>query len=220
MSEVFAVVEGPTEQTFVREALAPWLGHHNVFLKASIVGKPGHKGGNKYDAAKRDITNFLKQRSDTIVTCMFDFYGMKTDWPGRESANAINHDGKPLAIESAIKADIASAFGESVNTARFIPYVQMHEFEALLFSNPPALAKALGNPQVAADFQIIRDEFETPEHINDGPDTAPAKRIGRVHCGYRKPLHGSIAAKEITIETMSKECPHFRSWIDKLVALG
>lgn len=224
MSEVFAVVEGLTEQTFVREVLAPWLAKRGVFLRATQVGKPGHKGGNVYAVAKRDMMNFLKQRQDTFVTCFFDFYAMKDDWPGRKEADAANHDRKPVAVEDAIKQDIETAFKGSLREDRLIPYVQMHEFESLLFSHPPALSKTLGVKDSEGEFQLIRNEFKTPEHINDDPNTAPSKRIIEIfrnyRRGYKKPLHGSIAAKQITIDTMREECPHFRTWVDTLVELG
>lgn len=224
MSEVVAVVEGLTEQMFFRDVLAPWLGHQGVYVSAAPVGKPGHKGGNVYAAAKRDMMNFLKQRPDTYVTCFFDFYGMKNDWPGRKDASAVAHDSKPAAVEKEVKSDILAAFPAGFRKERLIPYVQVHEFESLLFSYPPALSLALGDKDSEEEFQRVRDEFETPEHINDNPNTAPSKRIITVfedrRRRYRKPLHASIAAKEITIETMREECPHFRQWVDLLVALG
>lgn len=224
MNEIIAVVEGQTEQTFVQEVLAPWLASRGVFLSAARVGKPGHKGGNPYLAAKRDIIRFLKQRQDTFVTCLFDFYGMKSDWPGREDASSASHDNKPLTIEKEIRLDIEAEFRGRLPPGRFIPYVQMHEFESLLFSYPAGLAHALGKRERVTAFVAIRNSFETPEHINDDPNTAPSKRISKIFkaskVSYRKPFHGSIAAKQTTIETMYAECPHFRSWIDSLVQLG
>lgn len=94
MSELLVVVEGAAEQVFVRDVLAPWLGHQGVYAKAT----PIH--GNKYTNARTSIVNFLKQRDDTFVTCLFDFYGMKHDWPGREHATSLNYDNRPLAVES------------------------------------------------------------------------------------------------------------------------
>ncbi len=219
MTEVFVVVEGPTEQLFVDGVLAPWIAQYEVYMSASRIGKPGHKGGNRYALARRDILNFLKQRSDTIVSCLFDFYGMGKDWPGRTSASANNHDTKPKTVERAILEDISTELVHAEH--RFIPYVQMHEFEALLFTNPPSLAVALGNHQAAGEFQAIRDAFQTPEHINDSPQTAPSKRIEAVFQKYgkkyKKPFHGSVAANEIDVATIQNECPHFAEWIDSLL---
>jgi hypothetical protein len=220
MNEVFAVVEGPTEQTFFRDVLSPWLAYQNVIATAIVVGK---KGGNKYADARADIVRFLKQRSDTYVTCMFDFYGMGNKWPGREEAANKNHESKPLFVEAAILEDISSAI-DDFRPERLIPYVQMHEYEALLFSYPKSLSIALGNQQAESRFQEIRDSFDSPEHINDSPATAPSKRVIKVFKGFKKryckPIHGSIAAKQTTIETMINECAHFKSWVSRLVDLG
>lgn len=49
MVDLHIIVEGQTEQTFVRELLAPHLGHHGVFAVPRLVGKPGHKGGPHFD---------------------------------------------------------------------------------------------------------------------------------------------------------------------------
>jgi Domain of unknown function (DUF4276) len=219
VNEVFIVVEGPTEQRFLEDVLAPWVAQSGVFIHASRVGKPGHKGGNRYSAAKRDILNFLKQRSDTIVSCMFDFYGMGSDWPGREDANTKNQETKPVTVEKAIYRDIVAEMPDAKK--RLIPYVQMHEFEALLFSFPPSLAIALGDRDADEDFQEIRDAFETPEHINDNPNSAPSKRIEQIFSNYgrtyRKTLHGSIATQKMEVTQIRKECPHFSAWLALLL---
>ncbi len=219
MSEVYVVVEGPTEQLFVEGVLAPWIAQNEVYISASRVGKPGHKGGNRYAAARRDILNFLKQRQDTRVSCLFDFYGMGNDWPGRDAANAKNHETKPKTVEQAILEDISKQFADAER--RFIPYIQMHEFEALLFTKPSSLSVALGDNSVAAQFQAVRDAFDTPEHINDNPQTAPSKRIISIFekhgKKYRKTFHGSIASKEIEVSKIVDECPHFAEWIGSLI---
>jgi len=219
VSEVFVVVEGRTEQLFVEGVLAPWIAQNKIYMSASRVGTPGHKGGNRYAAARRDILNYLKQRPDTMVSCLFDFYGMGNDWPGRDAAIAKNHETKPKTVEQAILDDISNEFADAER--RFIPYVQMHEFEALLFTKPSSLSVALGNHTVAKEFQAVRDAFDTPEHINDSPQTAPSKRIISIFKEhgkkYRKTLHGSIASKEIEVSQIVDECPHFAEWISFLI---
>jgi hypothetical protein len=85
----------------------------------------------------------------------------------------------------------------------------MHEFEALVFSHPPTICEVLRSPESEEDVQAIRDEFSTPEEINDDPNTAPSKRLLNLFAEYRKRLHGLIAARRIGVETMLSECPHF-----------
>lgn len=219
MSRVIAVVEGQTEQAFVRGVLAPWLGTRNVFLSPCLVGKPGRKGGvGPYLRAKMDILNLLKQESDTIVTTMFDFYGMPTNWPRRDEAAQALHDQKASIVEDALKTDINLAFQGRLDPRRFIPYVQMYEFEALLFSKPEKIAEVVGKPKLTQHLQDIRNGFDCPEQINDDPSTAPSKRIARFFPKYQKLLHGSIAAERIGIEVMLAECPHFQDWLCKIQA--
>lgn len=81
--EIYIIVEGQTEQTFVRDVLAPQMKHKEIYLLPSLIGKPGQKGGNiRFDRAKTDIGNFLKQRTGTYVSTMFDYFRIDSRWPG------------------------------------------------------------------------------------------------------------------------------------------
>ena len=104
---------------------------------------------------------------------------------------------------------------------RFIPYVQMHEFEALLFSDPARFATGINRPELQADFYAIGSRFATPEHINDSPDTAPSKQVIGVFSGYerQKPLLGVLAALEIGLPKIRQECPLFSAWLAQLEEL-
>ena len=220
MSKVIAVVEGPTEQTFVREVLGPWLWDAGrVEFVASPAGKPGKKGGNVYAKVRRDVINHLNNPHFDVVTTFFDFYGMPLKWPGRAEANGKPHRHKPGCVEKAIHADIATAVDAEV-VRKFRAYIQMHEFEALLFSEPRALADVMRDEKSAAKFVRIREEFGTPEEINDSPQTAPSKRVESVFPFYKKPFHGAVAAKRVTVEKMLDECPHFKEWVTWLQSLG
>ena len=219
MSKVIAVVEGSTEQTFVREVLAPWLWNNNrVELVASLAGKPGKKGGNNYEKAKRDIVKHLNNPHFTHVKTFFDFYGMTSKWPGRNAAQSNTHAMKPIVVEKAIRDDILAEVGDEL-IPRFVPYIQMHEFEALLFAETSALSEVMRDERSKVQLNAIREKFTTPEDINDSPVTAPSKRIEGIYPFYRKLFHGVLAAKKITIDVMVKECPHFKEWVTTLAAL-
>jgi hypothetical protein len=217
MSRVIAVVEGQTEQGFVREVLAPFLGDKNVDITARLVGKPGHKGGDcRYERAKRDVLALLKQEADTVVTTMFDFYALPDSWPGRREARTTLTAQKAAVVETAVKDDISHELGTSFDQSRFHPYIQMHEFEALLFSQPATICAVLRSPQSEKELQSIRASFSNPEEINDNSETAPSKRLLKLFADYQKRLHGSIAAKRIGVDAMRKECPHFARWVEIL----
>ena len=108
--------------------------------------------------------------------------------------------------------------GTSFDEIRFHPYIQMHEFEALLFSQPATICAVLRSPASVGAIQAIRDEFQDPEQIND--DSAPSKRLQNLFADYRKRTHGLIAAQRMGIEVMRKNCPHFAEWLSLLESLA
>lgn len=221
MSRIIVIVEGQTEQDFVRDVLAPWLGARGVYLTARLVGKPGHKGGvGEYQRGRTDILLLLKSDPNVYVTTFFDFYGMPDSWPGRSQAGLAAQSNKGQLVEQAIHNDISQTMGGSFNASRFIPYIQLHEFEALLFSHPSTVSDVLRAPQKTDKVQAIRDAFLTPEEINDDPNTAPSKRLKSLFSDYRKRLHGVITANRIGIQQMRNECPHFNEWIGMLENLA
>lgn len=99
---------------------------------------------------------------------------------------------------------------------RFVPYVAMHEFEALLFSDCAAFGRSIDREDLVPDLEGIRRAFANPEEIDDSPTGAPSKRIVRLVTGYNKPIYGNVAALAIGVETMRRECPHFAQWLDAL----
>ncbi|MFZ3132106.1 MAG: DUF4276 family protein [Desulfosporosinus sp.] len=116
-------------------------------------------------------------------------------------------------------SDISERVGKRTH---FIPYIEMHEFESMLFANPRAYqGYGVTKEQVDA-ITKIKETFETPEHINNSYETAPSKRLMKSICGYEnlKVSHGSIYAGMIGVETIRKECRHFDSWIVKLEELA
>ena len=103
---------------------------------------------------------------------------------------------------------------------KVVPYVQKHEFEGLLFSDVRAF-RVVTNASEADVVRLgrIRSDFPTPEDINDSPDTAPSKCIGKVIPRYGKVLHGPLVAEEIGLETIREQCPRFGNWISCLESL-
>jgi hypothetical protein len=163
----------------------------------------------------------LKEDAGLICTTMVDFYGMPADWPGRDQANRCHsYIEKANRVEDSILEDIAGSSRNSSNPRRLMPYVQMHEFEALLFSSPMKLAESLGDKKLSSAFLIIRNKFSTPEEINDHYDTCPSRRIEGVFEGFKKTINGMTAAGRIGLETMRQACPHFGEWITKLEDIG
>jgi hypothetical protein len=151
---------------------------------------------------------------------MIDYYGLPQTgnraWPGREVAGKVSFSQRAEIVQNALSGDICSRMGNRFNPARFIPYVIMHEFEGLLFSDCTQFAKGICQPELALEFQRIRDGFHTPEEINDSSATAPSKRVKSLVPGYEKPLLGVLAVLEIGLNAIRAECPLFRSWLEQL----
>ncbi|MGH9430407.1 MAG: DUF4276 family protein [Terriglobia bacterium] len=222
MTRIYVVVEGPTEESFVNDVLAPELWPSGKYLIPIIVGPPGHKGGNtNYARVKKDVITQLKQDHAAYCSTMLDFYGLGQGFPGTPLPPNLSNTQKVSHIERATLEDIAASVDDGLQPrSRFLPYLQLHEFEALLFSDPNALAAGIGQPDIAHDFVTIRDAFPTPEDINDNPNSAPSKRVLQCHPPYRKVLDGTLAAERVGIDRMRDECPHFREWVERLAALG
>ena len=229
MTRLLIHVEGETEETFVNEVLGPHLyfcGY--TMVSARLMGNPrqrDRRGGIKpWPTVRKGILNHLKEDTNCLVSTMVDYYGLPKSgsgaWPGRETADNVPYSEKANTVENALLTDICEQMGSAFNRNRFIPYLMMHEFEALLFSDCEAFSRGIGHPDIAREFQKIRDAFDSPEEIDDSPRTAPSKRIERLVPEYQKPLFGTLAALEIGLNTIRAECPHFQSWLARLERAG
>ena len=109
-------------------------------------------------------------------------------------------------MEAALLADIRHEMGGGFDLNRFVPYVMMHEFEALLFSDCEQFGRGIGRPDLAASFQVFETNSRVPEEIDDSPETAPSRRVESLVAGYQKPLLGILAALEIGLDVMRREC--------------
>lgn len=218
MRRVRVLVEGQTERAFVETVLRPHFSVLGIYFHAMLFRPKG--GVPQYNGARDRIIRSLKSDTGLYCTTMVDFYGMPMDWPERNAANRCQTvSEKADIVENALVSDIRSQMGDSFNSERFIPYVQMHEFEALLFSNPNVLANKLGN-FLADQFQQIRDSFSSPEEINDHYETCPSRRIKKVCSGYSKVIDGPQIVGAIGLEGIRSECPHFDEWLTKLESLA
>lgn len=225
MIDVVAVVEGPTEQTFVSRVLAGHLVLRGVSIRAILSGRRGKKGGvPRWSAALDDLRRVLKQ--GRVCTTMFDYYGMRPDWPGRLAAAELPMEQRGEHVEEALSEAIQVAMGADFQGRRFVPYVQMHEFEALAFADPDVLGGYLSplgrisTERLVRELRAIVRECGAPERIDDGHETCPSRRIGALVSGYRKPLVGPIVTEAIGIDRLREACPHFDRWLTRLEDLA
>jgi len=217
MIRVHIICEGQTEEMFINEVLSDLFRPLDIYLSPSLIGKPGHKGGNfKFERVLRDVKIRLLNDTNSYCTTFFDFYGLPEDFPGKKEAITLsNIKDKQAMINTRLVERLSKHIDESA-MRRFIPYIQLYEFEGLLFSDPKSIASEIGKPKLINDFVKIRDEFETPEHVNNSRETAPSKRIKKLFTQYDKVIHGSLIALEIGINTICAECHLFDAWVSKL----
>ena len=217
-SEVYLVVEGATEQLFVERILAPYCAMHGVYLHSTQVPKKGEKGGDvRFARVKTCVGNFLKQRSDTRVGTFFDYYGLK-DWPSLDevrAAQGLSTAEIARRLNDSATAELAHEFPELNVANRFVPFMAVHEFEALLFSDASLLASSLGI-DVALIDEALR-VYGSPEAINTRSDKIPSRQIANWLEGrYIKTVQGIAVADKIGIDKMRFACHNFDDWLNRL----
>lgn len=227
MTRLLVHVEGETEESFVNAVLAPRLqGRGFSSVSARLLGNArqrDRRGGIRgWPSVRTDVLRHLREDRGCIATTMVDYYRLPEDgpgaWPGRGDIVAHGVPGKAAAVENALAQDVGREMGSGFDRRRFVPYVVMHEFEALLFSDCGRFGAGIGRPDLESRFQAIRDAFPNPEEIDDSPLTAPSKRVEELVPGYRKPLLGTLAALEIGLPRMREDCPGFAGWLGRLEA--
>ncbi len=225
MTRLLIHVEGETEETFVNELLAPHLtemGYSKV--SARLLGNSRlrqRRGGIRaWTAVRKDVLAHLRGDPGALATTMVDYYALPRsgpgEWPGRDAAARAPCPENGRIVQEKLLADVCMQMGDRFDPTRFIPFVMLHEFEALLFSDCDRFAAGIGREELAPRFKEIRDAFASPEEIDDSPLTAPSKRIEGLMPGYQKPLHGNLAALSVGLAAIRSACPHFDSWIKEL----
>lgn len=216
MKRLVIIAEGDAEESFVNNILSPHfvsLGLFNTIQCFKI--KKSNGGISKYSDVKKDIINTLYE-NDVIVSTMLDFYRLPSSFPGKkESATIPSHLQQTELIEKRLKEDIESTQGYEFGN--LIPYIQLHEFEALIFSSINGVDALFESSEFKRKdlLQVIQD-FPNPEDINDLPNTAPSVRLTKLIPGYEKVLYGIEILQQHGMPTLLAHCPHFRDWISKL----
>lgn len=225
VSELYVFCEGATEQVFCAKVLQPHLfsggegAIHTILVANSKRRGVVSRGGIRtYSALRSDISNQLKARGERNVffTTMIDLYALPKDFPGKaeHTRDPVNPTPYVKNLEEALRSDI--------DDDRFIPYLQLHEYEAFLFVNPEELLQEFDNcKQAVSRMKAIAARFASVEHIDDGESTAPSKRIIGLLPAYsgRKALVGPLIAERIGMPVLREKCPHFDGWISKLEEL-
>jgi hypothetical protein len=211
---IYIICEGQTEEGFVNEILRPYFNTHQIYDVRPILmtTSKGHKGGDvKYDRLRFNINTLLRREHDILVTTFIDFFRLKSDFPKFEAAQSIQNKMDRVDF-------LEQALTDAIDDSRFIPYIQLHEFEGLLFASKDGFEWLPDlKPQNLEILLRAVDEKENPEELNDGELTAPSKRLERLIDGFDKPFHGSIIAAENKIEPVLNRCQRFSNWVKTLI---
>jgi Domain of unknown function (DUF4276) len=216
VSRVHFLVEGQTEEAVVRDVIQPFLQAHGLWLTSSILttkraasGRKFRGGVSAWSAIKKDVDLLLRDTSIDVLTTMIDYYGVPTDTPGMADRPPAGPEERVSHVEEAIAAAVASP--------RFRPHLTLHETEAWVFAATDELADRFGNPSLGTRAAQIVGSAGGPEWVNDGPTTAPSKRLLQLCADYTKVVDGPAVLADAGLEPIFDQCPHARRWLHSLI---
>ena len=220
MIRLNVLVEGRTELNFVRDVLAPPLAIKDIITSPRAVQtgiRRGriHRGGVvTFGKVEADIHRTLKSDTTAYLTTMFDLYRLPHAFPGHEFSTTITD---PFERVAHLERELAKAVG----SPRLIPYIQLHEFEALLFSHVETIDETLkpySEQSKLEELRAISRHFDSPEHIDD--DQPPSARLLELFPAYNKAALGTLIISRIGLPSARRECHHFDEWIGSLEDLS
>ena len=222
------VCEGQTEESFVKKVLQPYLRSYGIVAKPILVttnrSKRAQGGIVNFSHVERDIQDTLKLWSSNnyehhVVTTFIDYYALPNDFPRFSEAQKYFEPYQRVEC-------LEQALGERIHSSRFLPYIQLHEFETLVLCGYQYLAAYY--PDCKGLEEKLKNEFtsqENPEFIDGGTTTAPSKRILRLlestyKKKYNKPFMGAYVTAQVGIERLRELCFHFNQWVAQIITLS
>ena len=218
MKRIIIVCEGQTEQMFCERTLAPYMLGKGYIIQAPTI-KHSRGGIVKWEILQKQIETHLKSDPTAFVTTFIDYYGIysKFGFPSWEdSEKIVDKNNRISSLEAGMKDGIDGAFHN-----RFVPYMQLHEFEGLLFNDINIIKDQIPQQDLVgvAELEKTFDDYSNPEMINNGATTAPSKRLSRIISGYNKIVYGDILAETIGLVRIRNKSPRFNAWITTLESL-
>jgi len=218
------IVEGSSEENFVNDIMVRHFAVLHIFVSARKIrtgwdklnNKPAKGGLLKYSKLRNDVLRWIESdrgRANTFYTSFIDLYAFPKDDESpytNKIQNIADCYQRITSLEAAIAMDI--------NHPKFIPYVQLHEFEAFLMVAPDRLITMYPDGRTYIERLKKNIGNANPEEINESPQTAPSKRIIQYLPDYegQKAQVGPLIAEDIGMNLLRKKCPHFNEWITKL----
>lgn len=218
MKRVIVICEGQTEQEFCNTILNPYFSAMGVFLNAPII-KHSYGGIVPWQQFSKQIRLHLKSDKTAYVTTLIDYYGIteKHNFPRwEESKLIVDSNARMDFLENAMRDEM----DDSVRH-RFLPYIQLHEFEGLLFSDPAVFARVIPQEDLVGQDELRKtvEAFDNPEMINTSKQTSQSHRLERIIRGYDKVVYGNYLAENIGLNRIRERCPRFNAWVAAILAL-
>lgn len=222
---LYVLVEGQTEEAFVKRTLGPHLEPKRTFTHPIVVttsrdqrtGRKIGRGGGRWAQWSRHLSRLMREQSgvEARFTTLFDLYGLPGDFPRlAEHKRVADTERRATLLEHAM--------AESAGDWRFVPYLQRHEFEALVLAGPQYLEMLLDTKEDIRGVQALRISLKDlpPEDVDDSPENAPSKRLAKYVPSYQKVAHGPLVVDEIGVPALRAVCPRFDAWIARLEQLS
>lgn len=215
MARLIIVCEGQTEQEFCNDILQPHLIQFGIVVQNPTIKKTAG-GIVNWASLKHQIETHLKQDPTAFVTTLIDFYGIHANHHYPNWLQANQHNNKNIGMDLMEQGMLASIPGQLQQ--RFIPYIQLHEFEGLLFCDINVFDNGFEENEFLDYNYLVQtlNDNQNPELINDSSITAPSKRLMKIIKDYSKITHGCLIAQDIGINKIRIKCPRFNKWIDDL----
>lgn len=215
MKRIIIICEGQTEQEFIKATMQHYFASKGIYLQTPLI-KASRGGIVNWNKLKQEVETHLKTDKTAIVTTLIDYYGLYTkhSFPNWSICEAIaNKVDRMVALETAMSNDIDETYRH-----RFIPYLQLHEFEGLLFNDINIIYSQVPPADIVNEAELVKTfaQYDNPEMINNIRTTSPSHRLQRIIKGYNKVVYGSILSEAIGLERMRAKSPRFNEWVTKL----
>ena len=215
MKRIIIICEGQTEIEFCKDVLFAHFFAKDIHIQTPLIKKSGG-GIVPWPNLKGQIEKHLLQDSSAFVTTFVDYYGIhqRYSFPDWDMAHLKTDKNERMSIlENGMAREIADGIRH-----RFLPYIQLHEFEGLLFNNVDAFINHIPTEDFINKLELINTitQNPNPELINDTPNNAPSYRLKRLIKGYNKIVYGSILADEIGLNRLRSKSPRFNDWVTKI----
>lgn len=216
MKRLVIIAEGETEESFVNNILCPFFCSKGIYNSIQCFKtKHSHGGMPKYSYIKKDILNIIYEKN-VVVSMMIDFYRLPSDFPGFNDLKVTQtHQEQANLLETRIKKDLEDSQNQLFDN--FIPYIQLHEFEALVFASISGIDSLFERSEMDYNgLMNVIQQYPNPEDINNHPDTAPSVRLKKLISGYNKVLHGIDIINTVGMAELLEKCPRFKTWIESM----